>query len=124
MKKSIILIGGHSKGFVNPFDERTLSGKRIRKIVAELGLTQRVGYLDLWRNAEEEKKGFIEPLVRGLLSRLFEAGSHILIPLGKYVERRLKEAGFHLLALPHPASRRKKDLVTLKKGLKKRAEEN
>jgi hypothetical protein len=117
--KLLLLIGGYPKGFPEPFSPQTLSGRRLRKIVSDLGLDSRVEYYDLWRRESEEYKGVIPVLTREYL--LMVSAFKILIPLGRYTTKKLIEAGFesYLQPLPHPASRRKEDLVSLKNGLRR-----
>jgi hypothetical protein len=116
----VILVGGHPKGYPEPFDERTLSGHRLRGIVKELGLDAE--YFDLWENESQERDGRITQETHYFLMRAASDGQ--IIALGKRVKESLELYGFEglgegFITLPHPAARRKQDLEVLKDGLSK-----
>jgi len=111
----VLFVGGQPKGHLGAFSPETLSGKRLRRLVDRLGLRV-VDYFDLWRDYAEEYRGEV-----GLSQRVYLRGMQndgvILVPLGRYVNKRLAEARFHLPYYEHPASRRKGDLKRLEDKL-------
>jgi hypothetical protein len=112
-----ILIGGHPKGFDEPFHVKTKSGKILRKI---LGETQKdiFSFFDLWNNQNEQDLGIISKEVIGKL-KIFIKKEYKLIVLGRFTEKALVENNIDCLYLPHPASRRNEDKIKLEKSLKK-----
>lgn len=117
--KQVILVGGHPKGYDIPFHPDTLSGRRLRHLLAETRLGD-AKLFDLWRNEEEERKGEIDPLTLALLNRWTRDGA-LVEPLGRWVQSRLRLNGIVTGYLPHPASRRPQDLMNLERGLKRLA---
>ena len=121
--KKILLIGGNPKGFDEPFDEHTVSGRRLRALVKELGFD--ATYLDLWDNPSmEEKWPHVTEHKFWEIYRQAEDGREV-IALGLKVKRAIEESllwfpvpYYPMVFLPHPASRRKGDLEKLRAGLK------
>lgn len=110
----IVLIGGHPKGFDEPFDVRTRSGKILRKITDELRI--KPIFFDLWRNQAEMEAGKIEYAVINRLIK-FKKSKHTLIALGRFTEIALRESEIECKYLPHPASRDAKYIKQLRDGL-------
>jgi len=107
----VVLIGGNPKGHRIPFSSKTFSGRRLHKIIKKAGLTCEI--VDMTSNSndvcsDEEKE---------LLRKRFENCQVVF--LGRFVERQLRDVFPNGVYLPHPASRRKKDLERLEEGLKK-----
>lgn len=117
----IVLIGGYPKGFDEPFHPKTTSGRILRNIVNEIGIDPI--YFDLWKNEEEEISRKISSEIKKQLKN-FEAKKYILISLGRYIEKALKDNAINSHYLPHPASRDIKYVKILKKGLRKKSLEN
>lgn len=113
-QERLLLIGGYPKGYHVPFHPDTLSGKRLWKILNEYKGT--IKLMDLWNNEREEQDGQVSYVVAN------EIGGHIwtgwrVIALGRHVWNCLQKHSVDVEYLPHPASRRKKDLQKLKRGL-------
>ena len=113
----LILIGGHPKGFKEPFHPKTKSGNILRKMIGEpaKGVFQ---FFDLWKNQKQQDKGKVDKLVIRKLNNYFKNNCK-LIALGKFTEKALMENGIKCIYLPHPASRRQKDVLKLKNKLQK-----
>jgi hypothetical protein len=113
----VLLIGGYPKYSLEPFSELTVSGSRLRKMVDELGLEAE--YFDLWKNRAEELDGTVSDETLNRL-REFIAQGYTLVALGGWVQERLRkyDPGRKIVGLPHPASRRRVDLVRLKESLR------
>ncbi len=111
-----ILIGGHPKGFEEPFHSKTKSGKILRKIIGEpqSGL---FSFFDLWENQEQQDLGVIDKKIIKELKDLLNK-KHKLIALGRFTEKALVENNIECLYLPHPASRRNEDKIKLEKSLR------
>lgn len=110
-----LFIGGYPKGYDVPFHPSTLSGKRLRNIVAELNLDAE--YFDLWANLEDERRGWITEDARQKIEKAQSDGV-ICVALGKWVKKCLWwKVGLNVTYLPHPASRRQIDRETLREGL-------
>lgn len=107
----VVLIGGNPKGYLQPFSWGTLSGRRLRNIIAEVGLDCEI--IDMTQNrtdlptAQEKEQ----------LKRRFNNGHTIVVFLGRFVEKQLRGVLPHGFYLPHPASRRRADLEKLKQEL-------
>ena len=112
----VLLVGGYPKGHERPFDPATLSGKRLRKMVEEIGLDGI--YLDLWMTPEEERKGKIHPYTLSLIKHHQYHGAKC-VALGRSVQKCLVSHGIELPYLPHPASRRRVDRENLRTGLER-----
>jgi hypothetical protein len=111
----IILIGGHPKGFQEPFHPKTVSGRILRKIVNEIDI--KPIYFDLWKNEEDENSRILSIDVKNELNNFLKK-KYKLISLGRYIEKALRDNGIDSKYLPHPASRDKKYVEVLREGLK------
>ena len=112
-----ILIGGHPKGFSEPFHIKTKSGKILRKILGE-PQKKFFTFFDLWENQDEQDLGIIDKKVLDKLKK-FLKNEYKLIALGRFTEKALIENNIKCLYLPHPASRRNEDKIKLEKSLRK-----
>jgi len=112
---TVLLIGGYPKGHDRPFHPATLSGKRLKAIVEELGLD--ATYIDLWSSEREEREGKIDPFVLAVIRRRLSEGV-TCFALGRWVHKRLVVQGVEVPYLPHPAARRKIDQQRLRDGLR------
>lgn len=113
----LLLIGEHDKGLGEPFSQRTISGRRLHAIISELGI--RVELANMGTPQREEPSA---PQLRYLRLRAAQAAAVVF--LGRRVERELKAQISQGTYLPHPASRRRSDLLTLRTGLLKLAAES
>jgi hypothetical protein len=112
----LVLIGGYPKGFKEPFHTKTKSGRVLHKITNELQI--KPALFDLWESKEEEDSRKLS--IKKILSlNKFIKNNYKLVALGRYIEETLVKNGFACEYLPHPASRDKKFLLQLKKGLNK-----
>ena len=129
-KNRLLLIGGFPKGYDIPFHKNTLSGKRLLKLKEKYNLIME--FTDLWETEQQEKDGII---TINKLGEIYEAQkTHRVIALGWHVYDSLKKAEKNVKIscpelentqlvfeyLPHPASRRTADLITLEEGLIKK----
>ena len=112
---NIVLIGGHPKGYSEPFHEKTYSGKILRTIIAKSGTDPIL--CNLWRDASEERVGVLTSAARTMLEGYVQRGC-VLIALGRHQERALRAGSFSCTYLPHPASRRGADRERLLRGLR------
>lgn len=113
--KMLILVGGHPKILPIPFHESTKSGRILSEILTRNNLDhQRILIIDLWRNRQEEEQGIISEYLKSSLSN---DRDYIVISLGKHVYNCMQKAGIDCRYLPHPASRRRKDVFKLESGI-------
>ena len=110
----ILLIGGYPKGYDKPFDEHTVSGRRLKIILDRNNLKPKI--MDLWDNQREEESGHVP------YTKTNEIGGHIItgwrvIALGHWVHNCLQRHSINVEYLPHPASRKQSDLERLENGL-------
>lgn len=110
----VLFIGGYPRGHERPFDPATLSGKRLRRMVEEIGLD--AGYLDLWESEQEERQGKIDNYTISVINHHRSHSAHC-VALGRWVQKCLATCGVTVPYLPHPASRRRVDREKLRKGL-------
>jgi len=110
----IVLIGGHPKGYKEPFDIKTKSGRVLRKITSEIGIDPI--FFDLWDNQKEEDERTIKPKTHKKLSEFTKKECN-LIALGRFVEKAIIDNGYKCKYLPHPASRDTKYIKLLRQGL-------
>ncbi len=115
MSKKIILIGGYPKGYNEPFHIKTKSGKILRKITEDLKICPT--FFDLWDTQKEEESRKLKNSTKNKLSKFIKNNCR-LIALGRYIEKAVTNNGYKCTYLPHPASRDKKYVNILKKGLK------
>lgn len=112
----ILFIGEHPKGHEVAFDPSTLSGKRLRTMVAEAGIKSE--YMNLWESAEEQAGGKIRSGVTDKIIDHQTLGGRC-VALGKRVHNALLEYQFQgIQCLPHPAARRKEDIEALRDGIR------
>jgi alkanesulfonate monooxygenase SsuD/methylene tetrahydromethanopterin reductase-like flavin-dependent oxidoreductase (luciferase family) len=117
----LLLVGGNPKGYEEAFDPETLSGRRLRAIVKQVGADAE--YLDLWADAKEEREeSFSEEKFWKIWVAEYEDGRTV-IGLGRKVAKALEHWSFmgprpfDFVPLPHPASRRPIDWKRLREGL-------
>ena len=106
----IALIGGNPKGFSEPFDRSTLSGRRLRKLITKLNLDCKL--CDMTKNANDI------PSTQEIENLKKELDGYTVVFLGRFVEQRLRTEFPLGIYLPHPASRRKSDQQKLEDGLR------
>jgi len=106
----ILLVGEHDKGFGEPFAPSTVSGKRLRKILTTLPIN--------WSLTNMMTPSSKEPNRRDIsrLKRLAKHNDKVVL-LGHKVQSLVLPILPQGIKLPHPASRRKIDLITLHEGL-------
>ena len=113
-----LLVGGHPKGYPEPFSPNTMSGRRLRKIVPNLEID--VEYFDLWENEEQEQIGYV---LTSAINKLIAAHSdgRVIVALGHRVYNTLVQcpllANIPIVYLPHPAARNITHLQRLRNGL-------
>jgi hypothetical protein len=112
----LILIGGHPKGFEEPFHSKTKSGRILRKMIGEPKEGLFV-FFDLWKNQEQQDLGIVDKKIIKEL-KIFLKKNNKLIALGRFTEKALFENKIECIYLPHPASRRQKDVLKLSDSLK------
>jgi len=113
--KIILLIGGNPKGYGEPFHPKTLSGKRLLKLIDKHHLKTQL--MDLWQTEEEEAIGTVDSKGIYYLQKQAQDKSIRIIALGYKVYHTLQNCNVPCEYLPHPASRRKIDLQKLEAGL-------
>lgn len=114
IKTKVLLIGGYPRGHERPFDPATVSGKRLRRMVEEVGLD--AGYLDLWESEQEERKGKIDRYTLSVINH-HQSNAVRCVALGRWIQKCLTAHGITVPYLPHPASRRRVDREKLREGL-------
>lgn len=112
----ILLVGGYPKGHSVPFHPDTHSGAILHKIIKKYDLD--VTLYDLWNNREQEVKGELSEANLLFVRQFRWMHSDKVIALGKHVYNCMINAGLKCEYLPHPASRSKTALFTLREGLK------
>jgi hypothetical protein len=112
----IVLVGGHPKGFPEPFNIKTKSGKVLRKIVSDIDIDPI--FFDLWENQEQQDNGIISSEIKEKI-KVFNKNGYIIVALGRFAEKALNESSLDCNYLPHPASRDAKFIKQLKSGLKR-----
>lgn len=112
-----LLVGGYPKGYLAPFSVMTISGRRIRKMVAEVGLDAK--YLDLWEDEAGERKGELQYEAVYAIEQANLFDHRLVVALGKKVQQTIAPMKCYIgiLDLPHPAARRTSDLNALRDGL-------
>jgi len=106
----LVLVGGNPKGYSIPFHPSTRSGKILRNIISKLSLDCDI--VDMTKNTNDIPTS---EEIRELQKRF---NAHQVVFLGRFVERALKHHFHNGIYLPHPASRRKKDIERLENGLR------
>lgn len=103
----LLILGEHDKGTGIPFHPATVSGRRLRKILADIKLNARLENV-----YEIDKRG------RCKLNNLREmAGDSPVVVLGKIAEEECRRQGVAATYLPHPAVRVQSQLDRLRAGL-------
>jgi len=103
----LLILGEHDKGTGVPFHPGTVSGRRLRKILADIGL-----------NARLENVYEIDEQGRCTLKNLPElAGNSPVAALGIIADRECRRQGVAATYLPHPAVRSQRQLERLRAGL-------
>ena len=105
----LVLIGGNPKGHSIPFHPSTLSGKRLRNLLRDIGLLCDIADMTMNSNdipTQNEIKNLIQ---------MFK--DYQIVFLGRFVEKALRPYFPQGVYLPHPASRRGSDLLRLREGL-------
>ena len=99
----ILILGEHDKGTGVPFHPTTVSGRRLRGILADIGLVAKID--NIWSD--------------GLTLDLHEMVRNYtqIVALGRIVANECKRQGVEVTCLPHPAARSKKSLERLREGL-------
>ena len=112
--KKVVLIGGHPKGYAEPFHPKTKSGRVLHVIVDDLKIKPEL--FNLWKNEAGEQKREIGRTMRKKLLKYLTDG-FLIVALGRYQEQVLVKNDIKCVFLPHPASRRAVDRGKLKSGL-------
>ncbi|MDG6918299.1 MAG: hypothetical protein JRN62_02530 [Nitrososphaerota archaeon] len=116
---SALLVGGYPKGHAEPFHPKTLSGARLRHIVADLELDAQ--YYDVWANARQEEAKHVSSRAAARIKKAHKEG-RVIVALGRHVFGALTGcpglAGIPIIYLPHPACRTIGDLLALRNGLR------
>lgn len=103
----LLILGEHDKGTGTPFHPSTVSGRRLRKILAEIKLNARMENV-----YEIGERGQCTP---NNLAEMVDGVS--VVVLGKIAEMECKRQGITATYLPHPAARGQKPLDQLRAGL-------
>ena len=121
--RKVLFVGGHPKGYRDAFSKRTLSGKRLRKIIEPFNFKWQT--IDVWRNQDEENREIENENILQRLIKAYEDGWVIVVlgrKVGSFLEttRLAFDCKLHdekFWYLPHPASRNRKSLELLRVGL-------
>lgn len=109
MLAGILILGEHDKGFGEPFSLKTVSGRRLRTMVAELNLDVQFGnvfdYCDGRTSARDLRAAYSK--------------CHIVVAVGKVASAECARQGIEHRYLPHPAVRTKAMLDQLRDGLRR-----
>lgn len=111
----VVLIGGNPKGHNIPFHPSTVSGKRLRNMIAETGLSCELA--DMTETLDDRPT---PDEIRKLKER-YEG--YQVVFLGRFVQKALRNTFPDGVYLPHPASRSDFYLIRLKNGLADLAKE-
>lgn len=111
----VLLIGEHDKGLGEPFSEKTVSGRRLRSIIRCYGISATI--VNMMKCTDKAPK---QSDIRRITRHVNDHQS--IIFLGRKVERELQSYFPEGHYLPHPASRRTVDQITLERGLAQYAE--
>jgi uracil-DNA glycosylase len=103
----LLILGEHDKGTGTPFHPSTVSGRRLRTILAEIRLSVRM-----------ENVYKIDGRGRCTPNNLVEManGSRVVV-LGRIAAEECKRQGIEATYLPHPAARVRGQLDQLRTGL-------
>lgn len=120
LQANVVLVGGNPKGYDIPFHPWTVSGNRLRKILAELKLDPMI--IDLWDTQAEEEIGRLKSQYLHLFRDVLDMDGR-LVCLGQYVFDAIYPAFQgtpwldRLEYAPHPGSRNPELLKILKDRL-------
>ena len=101
VSQKLVLVGGHPKGYSEPFSRETHSGKILHSILDDLHIKPVL--IDIYTDESAEKRDYIEPQIIEKLKAL--SGFCKIVALGRFVYVALLKRGIHAIYLPHPASR-------------------
>ncbi|OIO56463.1 MAG: hypothetical protein COX57_02260 [Alphaproteobacteria bacterium CG_4_10_14_0_2_um_filter_63_37] len=104
----VILIGEHDKGLGTPFPASTVSGKRRRTIIADVGLNCALGNAFIFVMGGKTHPNDLTSMT---------AGFDVVVALGAVAENACIEQGISPTRLPHPAVRGQAQLAALRDGL-------
>lgn len=102
-----LLLGVHDKGLGQPFAPSTVSGRRLRGMLAALGASPDLGNVFGWEGGKQEQRD---------LARLC-AGYAKIAALGAVAAKECARQGVACARLPHPAARSAKAQESLRAGL-------
>ncbi|MGO9015131.1 MAG: hypothetical protein ACLQF0_09140 [Dissulfurispiraceae bacterium] len=106
-KISVILLGEHDKGTGCAFSPETVSGRRLRKIVADIGLECDFNNVFSYSNGATSNHGLAE------ICKPYS----VVVALGKIAAEECNIQGIQAIYLPHPAVRSQSQLNKLRDGL-------
>lgn len=104
---AILILGEHDKGLGEPFSSRTVSGRRLRGLIAELRLNADLG------NVFDYRDGALG--TRDLTAACSPYST--VIAVGRTASGECTRQGIRHVYLPHPAVRSKTQLNRLRAGL-------
>ncbi len=103
----ILLLGEHDKGTGCAFSPNTVSGRRLRKIVSDIGLNCDFGNVFLFLEGTTAQQDLAE------ICRPYS----LIVALGKIAAKECSIQGIQAIYLPHPAVRSQTQINRLKEGL-------
>jgi|GEM_PF-3417759 hypothetical protein len=104
---SIILLGEHDKGTGCAFSPGTVSGRRLRRIIGDIGLECTVGNVFSFYDGTTATQDLVA------ICKSYS----LIIALGKIAAKECARQGITAIYLPHPAVRSQSQLSKLKEGL-------
>lgn len=107
MPADILILGEHDKGHGEPFSRKTVSGRRLRQLVADLSLDVDLGNVFEYVNSECRERDL----------RAACRGYAIVVTVGRVASAECTRQGVEHTYLPHPAVRSAKQLAALRSGL-------
>lgn len=107
MAAAILILGEHDKGHGEPFSLKTVSGRRLRTMTADLCLDADLG------NVFEFTDGHVVERDLKAICRPYS----IVAVVGRVAQAECERQGIKHVALPHPAVRSTKQLTQLRNGL-------
>lgn len=106
---TVLILGEHDKGFRVPFSRFTVSGRRLRDMLNEIGGPYTLDNVFLFDGKTTKPKNL--PLV----CKSYQT----VIALGRIAEAECQRQGVKATYLPHPAARSARQLRVLRAGLQK-----
>ena len=106
---TVLILGEHDKGFRVPFSRQTVSGRRLRDMLNEIGGPYKLDNVFLFDGKTTK------PQDLPLICEPYQT----IVALGKVAKAECDRQGINATYLPHPAARSAKQLRTLKDGLQK-----